>query len=541
MVDIDWGQLTNTGVNAGASLLQAYLNSQSSGDASDAVVGGYQEALNSLQGMIEQGQGDLTDGYGAAINSLISGSGTINDLLTTGQTGLKELLTAAAEQKDVGYQQTAQGMADALTSGVGGAGQELLTSTADQLEALGLTESQAMEILNKKAFNSRDALVQGYTKAFGNIDEGLADALGLAKAGGYNFGGIKSLFDEYTGKASDKLDPYEQTGRLGLNLEAALIGAQGPEAQSSAFKNYMASPGQKYLRDKQEESLLRNQAAIGGLQGGRVRTALQEQAKEIASTNLQQDISNLRNLATRGQQAATTQGGFYQESGANMGALRAQLEKEAMAERTKVNLAKANMAMDAARQKAQLTGQGTESMSKGFLDSGRDMASLIQNLGILETDITGNLGTRLSELELEYGAGIGSIIEKLGDLQTGNIDNLSTNLAKIDSTTLNNIIANVGNTTEGLVNLNTGLGTALMNASLGQGTNIAALLSEMGYADAAGIQGQNNSFQSALNDFGQIYGNVDWEAVLGGGTDTNGGTDFDSHWSNYTPDVGGGY
>jgi hypothetical protein len=82
-------------------------------------------------------------------------------------------------------------------------------------------------------------------------------------------------------------------------LEAALTGALGPEAQQQAIDQFIQSPGQQFLRGEQEQALLRNQSAIGGLGGGRVRSALQEQALGRAATFQQQSIENLRNIASR--------------------------------------------------------------------------------------------------------------------------------------------------------------------------------------------------------------------------------------------------
>ena len=65
-----------------------------------------------------------------------------------------------------------------------------------------------------------------------------------------------------------------------MDLEAAFSGALGPEAQAAAFANFRESAGQKYFRERQEQALLRNAAAIGGIGGGRVRTALQERYRK---------------------------------------------------------------------------------------------------------------------------------------------------------------------------------------------------------------------------------------------------------------------
>lgn len=78
--------------------------------------------------------------------------------------------------------------------------------------------------------------------------------------------------------------------------EMALSGALGPEAQQEAVNAFQMSPGQQWLQDQQEQALLRNTAAIGGLGGGNVRTALQQQASDRSNLFMQQQIENLRSL-----------------------------------------------------------------------------------------------------------------------------------------------------------------------------------------------------------------------------------------------------
>ena len=82
-------------------------------------------------------------------------------------------------------------------------------------------------------------------------------------------------------------------------MESRLSGALGPEEQQAAIEQFQETPGQAYLREEQERALLRNAAAIGGLGGGNVRTALQEQAFGRAATQMQQNIENLRAIAGR--------------------------------------------------------------------------------------------------------------------------------------------------------------------------------------------------------------------------------------------------
>lgn len=100
---------------------------------------------------------------------------------------------------------------------------------------------------------------------------------------------------------------FRERGGLAGEEEAAFLGLRGAEAEEAALGRFRESPGQIFLRERQERSLLRNQAAIGGLGGGNVRTALQEQAAGIASLQLGERKDRLAGVA-RGGLAATTTG-----------------------------------------------------------------------------------------------------------------------------------------------------------------------------------------------------------------------------------------
>lgn len=88
----------------------------------------------------------------------------------------------------------------------------------------------------------------------------------------------------------------EQAGEL----LAARTGALGAEEQASAFASFVESPGQAFLRDRQERALTRNAARVGGLGGGNVLTALQEQAFGIAQADLARQNEELFGLANIG-------------------------------------------------------------------------------------------------------------------------------------------------------------------------------------------------------------------------------------------------
>jgi hypothetical protein len=103
--------------------------------------------------------------------------------------------------------------------------------------------------------------------------------------------------------------PFAQQGAQASNIQAALTGALGPEAQQQAFTQFQADPGQEFLREQGEESILRTSAATGGLGGGNVRRALTRFGTGLAQQGLQQRLQNLGGIAGRGLQAAGAQEG----------------------------------------------------------------------------------------------------------------------------------------------------------------------------------------------------------------------------------------
>ncbi len=120
---------------------------------------------------------------------------------------------------------------------------------------------------------------------------------------------INRMLQERFDIQASGLDPFAETGRQAATQRAALLGLSGPEAQQQALNIMTESPGQAFLRERQERALLRNAAALGGLGGGNIRRALQEQAFARAQTDLDRQLERLGGVAAAGQQAAVSQMG----------------------------------------------------------------------------------------------------------------------------------------------------------------------------------------------------------------------------------------
>lgn len=105
--------------------------------------------------------------------------------------------------------------------------------------------------------------------------------------------------------SQEQAAPFREAGVGALGQQQALLGLFGQEAQQQAFAGLTESPGQQFLRQRQEKALLRNAAATGGLGGGNVLTALQQQATGFAQQDIQNQFGRLGQLAGQGQIATT--------------------------------------------------------------------------------------------------------------------------------------------------------------------------------------------------------------------------------------------
>lgn len=160
--------------------------------------------------------------------------------------------------------------------------------------------------------------------SFGLIDdvtgvEGAQKAAG--KAAGLQAGAAQAGIVEQSRQfdvTQQNLQPFQEAGVSALGQQQALLGLSGEDAQQAAFNQFKESPGQRFLRQRQEKALLANASAIGGLGGGNVRTALQEQAAGIAQQDFQNQFGRLGQLAGQGQQAVTNIGQFGAQTAGNI-------------------------------------------------------------------------------------------------------------------------------------------------------------------------------------------------------------------------------
>lgn len=273
---------------------------------------------------------------------------------------------------------------------------------ANAQEASRLASQQALPLIQQGFSQSRDAITSGADLARQNLLAGNQAAIGSLGQGfdaargdltsGYNQAGqtLDAAYNEATGV----FEPTAQQGAGASQLQAALSGALGPEAQATALQNYQQSPGQDFLAKQQEQSLLRNQAALGGglSASPRVMSALQEQAFGRAQTDFDNQFNRLGAIAGRGDVANQSIANLRAGLGESRAGIQQQLAQllsglstgrgsgiAGLQSEGSANLA--NLNTSTAAQLAQaLQAQGTTS-GNVLIGQGSEQAQLAQNLG----------------------------------------------------------------------------------------------------------------------------------------------------------------
>lgn len=121
-----------------------------------------------------------------------------------------------------------------------------------------------------------------------------------------------------------RLAPYEAVGSPALQAQMAALGLSGPEAQAEFVKQQEQSPIFQALAKQQEEAILQNASATGGLRGGNVQGALAQFRPALLNQFLTQQYERLGGLTTLGQQSAAGVGSAGMQTASTVADLLAQ-------------------------------------------------------------------------------------------------------------------------------------------------------------------------------------------------------------------------
>jgi hypothetical protein len=261
-----------------------------------------------------------------------------------------------------------------------------------------------MAIPQTGLMGSEQALQQGLTGSLGVGQQSLAGANSALGAG--MAGGLSAI----------------QQGAQGMDIQAALAGLRGNDAQGQAFQNFNQSPGQEFLRNQGERSIVRNASATGGLGGGNVRRALAEYGTGAAA----QDFNN---QFQRGQQALGSQ-----QNSAGQAAQLAFGTGQGMSN---------NIGQAGVNAQNQIFNTGTN-LAQGRTQAGRDiaaqgdrttsaLAALINQQGSGLSDLTGNAAGNVSNMLSSLANQSGMSQEQLGALLSNIYTGQGSQLAGLNS------------------------------------------------------------------------------------------------------------
>lgn len=146
----------------------------------------------------------------------------------------------------------------------------------------------AVGSIASSAFGAREARKAGETAAAGQRAQGAA----FREAGTLEAGQLRELTGAF--------QPFTAGGGEAAELEAALSGALGPEAQQAAIDAQVESPFTKFIEQRGRAQLGQGFAQSGGLGGGERLKALTEFGQGVATQSLSTQLQNLRSVRQQG-------------------------------------------------------------------------------------------------------------------------------------------------------------------------------------------------------------------------------------------------
>lgn len=212
----------------------------------------------------------------------------------------------------------------------------------------GLASKSAARTAAGSASEGRQVSAQQAAIGRGDIGSALPRTLGELSLG--------------AGQAIGQLQPVADIGGGAFDIQAALSGALGPEAQQQAIQGFQASPEQAFLKQEAEQASLRNASATGGVGGGRIRQELQRQAIGFGSQDIQNRFNRLGAIAGQGLDARTNIANLQ----SSLGSARAQAQQSAGQGLANIAIGQGAQQSNLALAQGQARAAGTLGVSSAF-------------------------------------------------------------------------------------------------------------------------------------------------------------------------------
>ena len=351
---------------------------------------------------------------------------------------------------------------------------------------------------------AEQALQQGMLGSLGVLQQGMpqlgsapsASAVSPGSAPGVSMGRALSHLGGFDQGVAN-VEQFTDAGAQAQQLQAALTGALGPEAQAEAIANYQASPGLAYQQEQAMREAERYASATGQSLGGNVLAELQRRAIGLSQQDFNNRVAQLGSQAGMGLQAAS--------QGAGLRGQQAQLGAQLQAQGDLANQA---MAGQYGMLGAQLGTQAN--LANQALQGQYDIAGaqLGANLASQGANIMSNTLGRAAD----YRYGTGQQIANQADRTYQALSNLANqqgiNLSNLVGEGGRNI-ANLQQATGGaFADMPTSLQTLLANLAVQQGTQQARYTGAAGTAQGEGVRGAYEATENTIGNLGEIIG--DW-------------------------------
>lgn len=271
---------------------------------------------------------------------------------------------------------------------------------------------RAQDFIRQGTSGARNELSTGFGSARDALNNSFSDALGVQQAGlqdiiqalqgqtgeaistlqGGQDQGINTLLAALSG-AEDQLNPFAQNGRAAFDVQSALSGALGPEAQANAIANFQESPATQFLRDTGERSIARNLAATGGIGGGQAAADFAEFNQGLANQSFNDFFNRLGTVSTQGQNAANLL------AQANLG----------------TGTSIADLIRSTSGNIAGLQGSLGQQLANAFQSSTGNISNLLTSRGGALAGLETQLGSSLAQLLLGQGTNLANLQQGIGD------------------------------------------------------------------------------------------------------------------------------
>ncbi len=345
--------------------------------------------------------------------------------------------------------------------------------------------SGATSALREGAQRGEQAVTAGTNAAINTLGGAQSQALGM-------LGGTQQQVTNLFNQGQQQLTPWIQPGVKANDLQAALSGSLGPEAQKQAYANYQESPGVAYAREQGEQAIRRNAAATGQLGGGNTLNELNRHAVGTYMQDFNNQFNRIGTVADRGFNAASTSAGLRgQEAGvqSSLGQFGANIPVQIGSDMANIQSAAGNTLGTLRYGSGNLLGQfrsqaGTD-LANQVSGVSSALAKLIESQGTGMAEITGNYANNLSTLYQNAANGDAAAMQELGTL-LGNINmGASGQVSGTPNTPTqpSNYLGQIGQVASGVGGLLSGInGSGQQPVTLGQKTPVGSSVNPALYA-----------------------------------------------------------